>query len=128
MYLNVSLNLTDILEAAKAAHTSCTRHENGKVYVNTTIWINEDADQDWKQVSVQLNSAKDKDAQDEPIVKKIAGDKAKKIYVGNGRIGKKKEPQALTPNQGGGEFDLGGGSAPAGGGFVPQQPEGDLPF
>lgn len=124
MYLNVSLNLTDIVAAYKAGHTSCTRHEkNGKVYVNTTIWINPEADQDWKQVSVQLNSAKDKDVQDDPIVKTIAGEKAKKIYVGNGKIGKAKEPQAVQP--GATDLDLGG--APAA--FTPTTgPADDLPF
>lgn len=125
MYLNVSLNLTDLVAAAKAGHTSCSRSEkNGKVYANTTIWINEDADQDWKQVSVQLNSAKDKDAQDAPIVVQIGGEKAKKIYVGQGKIGKKKEP---TPLQAGAanDLDLGGGPAT----FTPQTgPVDDLPF
>jgi hypothetical protein len=127
MYLNVSLNLTDLVAAYKAGHSAFTRHEkNGKVYVNTTIWINPDADADWKQVSVQLNSAKDKDAQDLPIVRSIGGEKAKKLYPGNGRIGKKKEPEGVQP--GSTDLDLGGGNAPATGGFVPPQQEGDLPF
>lgn len=126
-YLNVSLNLSDLVEAAKAGHSSCTRHTNGKVYVNTTIWINEDADQDWKQVSVQLNSGKDKEAADAPIVAKIAGDKAKKIYVGNGKIGKKKEPESLQAGQAN-DLDLGGGSG--GTTFTPPAAQGgdDLPF
>lgn len=128
MYLNVSLNLTQLVEAYKAGHTSCVRHQNGNVYVNTTVWINENADQDWKQVSVQLNSAKDKDAQDLPIVQKIGGEKAKKLYPGSGKIGKKKEPEAVQA--GNTDLDLGGGPNLIGGSFQPQQagPADDLPF
>jgi len=39
-----SICLTDLIEAAKAGHSSCSRSQNGKVYANVNIWLNDEPD------------------------------------------------------------------------------------
>jgi len=75
-----SICLTDLIEAAKAGHSSCTRSQNGKVYVNINIWLNDTADQYGNDVSLQLNSKKEQ--------REAEGKK----YIGNA-----KKVQAATP-------------------------------
>lgn len=71
--INGSLCLTDLIDQAQKAHSAFTRGKNGKVYVNITQWVNDEADQFGNDASFQLNSSKEK--------KETEG----KVYIGNGK-------------------------------------------
>lgn len=81
--INGSLCLTDLLSKAKEAHSAFTKASNGKIYANVTIWVNDEEDKFGNTVSVQLNSTQEK--------RESEG----KVYVGNGKPNKKKEPEAV---------------------------------
>lgn len=67
-----SLDLTKILEAAKAKHSAFSKAEsNGHIYMNVLIWENDEPDKYSNNFSVQLNAAKDAD------------ESQKKKYIGN---------------------------------------------
>lgn len=67
-----SLDLTKILEAAKAKHSAFNKAEsNGHIYMNVLIWENDEPDKFNNNFSVQLNAAKD------------APEDQKKQYIGN---------------------------------------------
>mgnify|MGYP000656251367 CR=1 FL=1 len=81
-----SICLTDILENAKAGHSSFSRSEkNQKVYFNVKMWVNEDADQYGNHAQLLLNQKPDKE-QD-------------KIYIGNFKLSEKKEPTEMTTRE-----------------------------
>lgn len=106
--LNCSICLTDLVDMANKGHSAFTRSEkNGKIYVNVTMWINDEPDQYQNNGSFQLNPHKDKKEAD---VAKFG-----KCYVGNAKYSKRADPppvEAGTSN-----LDLSGfpGSVPAGG-------------
>lgn len=54
-----SLCLTDMVEAAKKKHSAFTKADNGKIYCDTTIWLNDKEDKFGNIISVQLNPKKD---------------------------------------------------------------------
>lgn len=67
-----SIDLTKILEAAKAKHSAFSKAEsNGHIYMNVLIWENDEPDKFNNNFSVQLNAAKDAD------------ESQKKNYIGN---------------------------------------------
>jgi len=67
-----SLDLTKILEDAKAKHSALNKAEsNGHIYMNVLIWENDEPDKFNNNFSVQLNASKD------------AGESEKKHYIGN---------------------------------------------
>jgi len=67
-----SLDLTKILEDAKAKHSAFNKAEsNGHIYMNVLIWENDEPDKFNNNFSVQLNAAKDAD------------ESQKKHYIGN---------------------------------------------
>ena len=68
-----SICITDLMAAAKAAHSSCTRAKNGKAYADIVLWVNETPDQYGNTVSIQLNS------------KKEARETEGKVYIGNAK-------------------------------------------
>lgn len=76
-----SICLTDLNKNAKEAHSAFTRGNNGKIYANVKVWINEDADQYGNQASIQLNPKKDMETD--------------KVYVGNLKYLDKKEPEPI---------------------------------
>lgn len=118
MILSASIDITALVEQAKKGHTSCSRSDkNQHMYASVTIWVDPEKDPDWKQVSIQLNSAKDGREKDK------AANGGKDVYIGNGRVQKSKASEPAKE----GEFDLPGasGSATA---FTPDQPKDDLPF
>ena len=84
--INGSLCLTDLIEQAQKAHSAFTRGKNGKVYVNITQWLNDEADQYGNDASFQLNSSKEK--------RETEG----KVYIGNGKksIGAQTTPIAAA--------------------------------
>lgn len=77
-----SLSYTDIVEKAKSGHSAFSRAKNGKVYFNIAIWGNDEPDKFGNDVSIMLNSAKDK--------KEAEG----KVYIGNGKVQKSKQPES----------------------------------
>ena len=98
--LNGSLDLTLILEMAKAKHSAFSKSDkNGHIYFNITQWINDEPNQFGQHSSLLLNSSKEMKEQ-EP-----------KCYIGNA---KKVE---------------GGGTEPLNDTAVTELPDtGDLPF
>lgn len=66
-----SLNLNEILEAAKAKHSAFSKTDKGVIYFNILVWENDEPDKFNNNFSVQLNAAKD------------APETEKKKYIGN---------------------------------------------
>ena len=57
-----SMCLSDLSEQFKAGHPAFSKSEkNGKVYVNVTVWVNDDADQYGNHAALQLSKPKDSD-------------------------------------------------------------------
>jgi len=82
--INGSLCLTDLIAKAKEQHSSFSKAANGKIYANITMWVNDEPDTYGNTVSLQLNSTQEK--------REAEG----KVYVGNGKPSKKKEPEAVA--------------------------------
>jgi hypothetical protein len=79
-----SLCLTDIMEKAKSGHSAFSKANNGKIYFNVNIWLNDQPDKFDNVISVQLNSKKD--------MKEQEG----KVYIGNAKPIKAAEPAAVA--------------------------------
>lgn len=79
-----SLCLTEILDKAKAGHSAFSKAKNGKIYFNILQWHNDEPDNYGNDVSIQLNSTKDKQESEG------------KIYIGNVKAAKAKEPTPVT--------------------------------
>jgi len=72
--LNGSLDLTLILEKAKAKHSAFSKSsKNGHIYFNITQWVNEEPNEFGQHSSLLLNSSKDG--------KETEG----KVYIGNAK-------------------------------------------
>lgn len=57
---NGSICLSELNEAAKKGHSAFSKSEkNGKIYVNLTMWENDNPDKYDNTVSLQLNPKKD---------------------------------------------------------------------
>ena len=99
--INGSLDLTLILEKAKAKHSAFSKStKNGHIYFNITEWVNDEPNQFGQHVSYLLNSSKEQ--------KETEG----KIYIGNGK-----------------KAEGGGNQEPLDNGAVTELPEtSDLPF
>ncbi len=82
--INGSICLTDLIAKAKESHSSFSKAANGKIYGNITIWVNDEPDQYGNTVSLQLNSTQEK--------REAEG----KVYVGNGKPAKKKDPEPVS--------------------------------
>lgn len=67
-----SLDFTKILEQAKAGHKAFSRAENGKIYFNVRMWVNDEKDQHGNDASVQLTFK--------------GATKEERFYVGNLKI------------------------------------------
>jgi hypothetical protein len=59
-----SICVTDILEHANKKHSAFTRAENGKIYADVGIWLNDDKDKYGNIMSMQLNPKKELREQD----------------------------------------------------------------
>lgn len=55
-----SICITEILEAAKQQHPAIKKGNNGKLYVNISVWVNDTTDQYGNHVSMQLSIPKDR--------------------------------------------------------------------
>lgn len=71
--LTGSVCLTDLIEQAKKKHSAFSKANNGKIYGNIALWMNDEPDKYGNTVSIQLNSEKDK------------RDAEGKIYIGNAK-------------------------------------------
>jgi hypothetical protein len=83
--INSSLCLTDLGEKYRAGHSAFSKGNNGKIYVNITSWINDEADKFGNDVSHQLNSKQDQ--------REAEG----KVYVGNGKTATQAAAPASQP-------------------------------
>lgn len=77
-----SICYTDLVAAAKGAHSSFSRADNGKIYANIAIWVNEEPDKYGNEISLQLNSNKDVEED--------------KVYFGRAKAAKKKEIRPIS--------------------------------
>lgn len=64
-----SLDFSKLLELAKSGNKAFSKAQNGKIYLNLNVWVNDEEDQYGNKASIQTNF---KDAA-----------KEQKFYVGN---------------------------------------------
>lgn len=85
--INASIDVSLLLDMINKAHTAANRStKNGKVYVNLSIWINDEPDKFGDHASIQLNSAKDGVAKDRLInPAKKDGTPSDKCFIGRGK-------------------------------------------
>ena len=88
-----SVCLTDLIEKAKSKHSSFVKADNGKIYCNINVWLNDEKDKYGNVMSMQANSTKE------------MKDKETKFYLGNCKESDRKEPAPLTDNDT--NFDIG---------------------
>lgn len=55
-----SIGVTKLLEELKAKHSGFYKGNNGKVYGNCTVWLNEQPDKYGNVISIKINPSKDK--------------------------------------------------------------------
>lgn len=74
-----SVCLTDLIEKAKSKHSSFNKADNGKIYCNVTVWLNDEEDKYGNVMSIQANSSKQ------------MAEREDKFYLGNCKVAKAKE-------------------------------------
>ena len=79
-----SICVTDIIEWANKQHSAFVKGNNGKIYGNINLWVNETEDKFGNHVSVQLSAVKEK--------RDVEG----KCYIGNAKKSTFQEPQPIT--------------------------------
>jgi len=79
-----SLDFSKLLELAKAGNKAFSKAENGKIYLNLNVWINNEKDKFGNDASMQTSF---KDAT-----------KEEKIYFGNLKISEQQAPKPLDEN------------------------------
>ena len=66
-----SLCISDLIDQLKQKHSAFSKAQNGKIYVNVNVWLNDQKDKFGNIMAVQINPSKEmKDIQ-------------KKLYIGN---------------------------------------------
>jgi hypothetical protein len=85
--INVSLDMTLLVEMAHKGHSAYNVGKNGKTYANVQVWVNDEPDKFGDHASIQLNSAKDMGPKDELLNPKnpTTGVPGKRCYVGRGK-------------------------------------------
>lgn len=64
-----SVNLTLLIAEAKKKHSAFTKHDNGNIYGNITVWFNDKEDKFGNIMSIQLNPSKErKDIDGNPYI------------------------------------------------------------
>jgi len=79
-----SIDFSKLLELAKAGNKAFSKAQNGKIYVNINVWLNDEKDQYGNDASLQTNFKE--------------ATKDEKIYFGNLKVSEFKEPEALSEN------------------------------
>ncbi len=75
-----SICLTDLIEHAKKKHSAFSKADNGKIYCNTTIWLNDEVDKFGNIMAAQLNPKKELKEQDgNPYIGNFKKSEAKPI-------------------------------------------------
>jgi hypothetical protein len=54
-----SICITDLLELANKKHSAFSRADNGKIYADVNVWLNDEKDKYGNIMSIQLNPKKD---------------------------------------------------------------------
>ena len=54
-----SINITDLFEQLNKKHSAFSKADNGKVYADVTVWLNDNIDKFGNIMTVQLNPKKD---------------------------------------------------------------------
>lgn len=75
-----SINLTLLIAEAKKKHSAFTKHDNGNIYCNVTVWLNDNLDKFGNIMSIQLNPIKDRKEEDG------------KPYIGNCKMSQTNKP------------------------------------
>jgi hypothetical protein len=79
-----SIDFSKLLELAKAGNKAFSKADNGKIYLNLNVWINDEKDQFGNDASMQT-SFKEATKED-------------KIYFGNLKVSEQKAPEQLEEN------------------------------
>lgn len=79
-----SIDFSKLLELAKAGNKAFSKADNGKIYLNLNVWINDKKDKYGNDASIQTSF---KDAT-----------KEEKIYFGNLKISEQKAAEPLPEN------------------------------
>lgn len=79
-----SIDFTKLLELAKAGNKAFSKAQNGKIYLNVNVWINDEKDNYGNDASIQTTF---KDST-----------KEEKIYCGNLKLSEQKAPEILMAN------------------------------
>lgn len=66
-----SINLSELLAKAQAKHSGFTKAQNGAIYANISVWLNDNLDKFGNIMSIQVNPSKE------------MKDKETKFYIGN---------------------------------------------
>lgn len=54
-----SINITDLLEQLNKKHSAFSKADNGKIYGDVTVWLNDNVDKFGNIMTIQLNPKKD---------------------------------------------------------------------
>jgi len=76
-----SIDFTKLLELAKAGNKAFSKAQNGKIYLNVNVWINDEPDNYGNNASIQTTF---KDSA-----------KEEKIYCGNLKVSEQKTPEPI---------------------------------
>lgn len=55
-----SICMSDLINFVKKQHSAFNKADNGKIYANVNVWLNDEPDKFGNQMSIQLNPVKDK--------------------------------------------------------------------
>jgi hypothetical protein len=55
-----SICVTDLIEKVKAKHSGFTKAQNGKIYANINVWLNQTPDKYGNIMSVKVNPSKER--------------------------------------------------------------------
>jgi hypothetical protein len=87
MLINASIDVSLLEEMFKKRHSSFNRSsKNQRMYVNLSIWVNDEPDKFGDHASIQLNSSKDGLENDRKInPPKKDGSPSDRCYIGRGK-------------------------------------------
>ena len=54
-----SINVSELIDQLKKAHSGFTKASNGKIYANVRVWLNEEQDQFQNDASIQITAKQD---------------------------------------------------------------------
>ena len=110
-----SLNITELLEQLQKKHSSFSKADNGKIYMNVTVWLNEEKDKYGNSMSIQANT-------------KEGNTQESKFYLGNCKKTVRKENKPLSASDTNVDSYTSGFDNPANVSSSHLDPKDDLPF